>query len=440
MKVSVVSCFISLLIGALPGSLPGGSDLTIGLASELTFTTEEGRIYQMERSPDSSTWVRFGPWWVGDGSPLQAFGRIENNQGFFRVVDQEVTLLDLELETLRAERQLPALATVVLRDGRLSAAGATGMRRFGINAPVSLSDKWHHGSITKSFTATLAAIMVQEGLIQWETTLGEVFPEQVPQMVSGWSGVTLKQLLANSSGAPGNLNENGIWTRLWNFNGTPEQGRQLLLEEVTSFPLKSTPGSGYEYSNAGFSLGGAMLEAVAGQPWEDLLREKLFNPLGMTSAGFGVPATPRHLDHPVGHSGNVGNPTIWDPGTNADNPPAIGPAATVHASILDLALYAQMHLLGSQGEPGLLLTPQSFEMLHTPAFGHSYALGWFAVHRTWAEGIALNHNGSNTQWFTNIWIAPNINWAVITCTNFGGNNAFNLSDQIFTYLLNNYGP
>ncbi|HKJ90917.1 MAG TPA: serine hydrolase domain-containing protein, partial [Oceanipulchritudo sp.] len=293
--------------------------------------------------------------------------------------------------------------------------------------------------ITKSMTATLAATMVEDGLIQWETTLGSVFPEKVGAMSGEWANVTLKQLLANASGAPNNLNSSGIWNTLWNFNGLPRDGRLLLLDELTPQPLRFAPATGYEYSNAGFALAGLMLEEVANSTWEDLMRERLFEPLGMKSGGFGVPATPRHLDHPVGHGGTVGNPTIFDPAANADNPPAIGPAATAHASILDLARYAQAHLRGDR-EGGPVLPKATWEFLHTQAFGNSYALGWNVLNRSWAGGDALTHTGSNTQWYTNIWIAPEVNWACIVCTNFGGTNAFQMTDQVILWAINNHGP
>lgn len=305
---------------------------------------------------------------------------------------------------------------------------------------MTLHDKWHHGSLTKSMTATLAAVLVEEGVINWTTTVGEVFPEKVSAMAGGWSGVTLRHLLSNTSGAPGDLSGGGIWTDLWNFEGLPEAGRELLLDRVTARAPQFAAGEGYEYSNAGFAIAGHMLEKVAGQPWEELMLEKLFRPLGMHGAGFGPPATPRHLDHPVGHSGSASNPTIWDPGRDADNPPAIGPAATVHASIPDMVRYVQLHLRGARGEPTVLLSTGSFTVLHASAFGNDYALGWLALDRPWAGGRTLHHTGSNTQWYTNIWIAPDANWACIVSINFGGTQSFEKTDRIVGYLTSLYGP
>lgn len=435
------------LTGLLLASLPffgtpwlGAEDVVeLELAGTVSVQTQAGILYQPEISGDLQNWESWGNWFIGHGGIEEVQVPFPGEARYVRVIESPVTDVSQQLESLRVSQQLPGLAVVVIQDGRISAIGATGTRRHGTDAPVTIHDEWHHGSITKSMTATLAATMVEDGLIQWETTLGSVFPEKVASMNGRWPDVTLKQLLANASGAPNNLVSYGVWNDLWNFNGMPRDGRMLLLEELTPKALRFEPGTSYEYSNAGFALAGLMLETVANRPWEDLMRERLYAPLGMESGGFGVPATPRHLDHPVGHGGNAGNPTIFDPATNADNPPAIGPAATAHASILDLARYVQAHLQGDR-EGTELLPKATWELLHTRAFGNNYALGWSVAERGWAGGDALNHTGSNTQWFTNIWIAPEVNWACMVCTNFGGAESFQKVDQVVGWAISNYGP
>lgn len=431
LSVVLLMCFNPLVSGQ--------SVIDLDLSGTVSVETRPGTLYQPEVSGNAVDWEPFGDWFLGHGGMEEVQVPFPGNARFVRITQTPVTDVSGQIESLRASNQLPALAVVVIQNGRISAYGATGTRRHGIDAPVTIRDTWHHGSITKGMTATLAATMVEDDLISWETTLGSVFPGKVPAMNGEWPNVTLKQLLANASGAPNNLVSYGVWTPLWNFNGLPRDGRMLLLDELTPQALRFSPGTSYEYSNAGFALAGLMLEEVAGKPWEDLMRERLFEPLGMESGGFGVPATPRHIDHPIGHGGNVANPTIYDPATNADNPPAIGPAATAHASILDLARYVQAHLQGDR-EGNALLPKATWELLHTRAFGNNYALGWSVLSRPWSGGDALTHTGSNTQWYTNIWIAPEVNWACIVCTNFGGANALQMTDEVVLWAINNYGP
>lgn len=434
--------FPTLILLVTQSLLPAAEQtgVSVGLSKEIRVQTEAYRIYQPMQSADLADWAPAGPWMWGDGTEQALSIPLQAEAAYTRVDSHPVANLEAGLESLRASLGVPALAAVVIQDGRISGAGAVGNRRHATDAPVTLADKWHHGSLTKSMTATVAAMAVEQGLIEWQTTLGSVFPQKAAAMAAGWAGVTLSQLLSNTAGAPGDLNSSGIWNKLWDFEGLPRDGRLLLLDEVTALPLRFSPGSSYEYSNAGFAIGGLMLETVLGKPWEQLMDEWLFVSLGMASAGFGPPATPRQLDHPLGHSGSTVNPVVWNSGRSADNPTAIGPAGTVHASIIDFARYVQAHLNGANGETTPPLDPASFSFLHTPVAANGYAMGWFTADRTWAGGTALNHTGSNTQWFTNVWIAPEVDWACLVCMNFGGTNAFAKSDTVVGWLLNNYGP
>ena len=93
----------------------------------------------------------------------------------------------------------------------------------------------------------------------------------------------------------------------------------------------------------------------------------LFNPLDMASCGFGAPATVDTTDAPWGHRTAASEHTPGPPGPAADNPPALGPAGTVHCTLRDWARFAQLHLRGARREPTPYLRPESFARLHTPS-------------------------------------------------------------------------
>jgi len=125
---------------------------------------------------------------------------------------------------------------------------------------------------------------------------------------------------------------------------------------------EAEPGTRFIYSNAGFSIAGAMAEKVTGTAWEELMKQRLFEPLGMTSAGFGPPGARGSIDQPRGHREN-GSPV--EPGRDADNPVAIGPAGTVHCAIDDWAKYVALHLQGARGK-ARIVKAETFKKLHTP--------------------------------------------------------------------------
>jgi len=146
------------------------------------------------------------------------------------------------------------------------------------------------------------------------------------------------------------------------------------------------------------------------------MTNRLFKALHMSSAGFGPPGTLGKVDEPWGHTRSFGRNR---PDQN-DNPPAIGPAGTVHCSLDDLARYALFHLQGSRG--GGRLKPEALRKLHTPPEGGDYACGWGCAQNPKA-GKVLTHAGSNGSWFVFIWLAPEKDLAVIVGTNLGGSEA-----------------
>ncbi len=341
------------------------------------------------------------------------------------------------LEVIRAKHGFPALAAAVVVDGELAAIDAVGFRRHGGTEAVTPDDKFHIGSVTKSMTATLAAMLVEDRKIDWTTTIGDSFPELRDQMHPDYAGVTLEQLLAHRGGAPAAAPQS-LWREAWKAEGTPEEQRMKFVQGILIQEPETAPGTRTVYSNQGYAIAGAMLERATGKAWEVLMRERLFDPLEMASAGFGAPATPGKVDQPWGHAKKLLSATApVPPGPDADNPAAIGPAATVHCSLGDLAKYVRFHLAGARGE-GTLLKAETFQKLHAPVGGDNYALGWIVLDREWAGGRTLMHNGSNTMFYVVVWMAPERNSAVVVATNVGVDTAFSGCDEAAAQLIQRF--
>jgi len=345
-----------------------------------------------------------------------------------------------ELEPIRAKFDLPALGVMVIRGDEVLASGICGVRAKGDATLATLEDRWHLGSCTKSMTATLCAMLVEEGKMKWTSTLGEVFPERREVFGDAWAGVTLEQLLSHTAGAPADLSKDGLWGQLWKREGTPTAQRLQLLDGVVKRPPLSKPGEAFLYSNAGVAMAGAMAERVTGQGWEELIQARLFTPLGITTAGFGAPGTADVVDEPRGHDGKG---RAVKPGPQADNPTAIGPAGTVHMSLRDWARYVTMHMHGerpaAEGAPARLVSPESMKELHRPRLS-DYALGWGVPKREWGggDGRVFTHSGSNTMWFCVVWVSPNKDMAVLAVTNKGGDKATKGTDAAVAAMVLKY--
>jgi hypothetical protein len=152
-------------------------------------------------------------------------------------------------------------------------------------------------------------------------------------------------------------------------------------------------------------------ERITGLAWEDAIRVELFEPLGLTSGGFGAPTG----DQPWGHRGGV----ALDPaGPVSDNPLALGPAGTAHMTLSDYAKFLGLFIT----EGGGLLSPETMTVLTRPVREGPtpYAGGWgVALGRPWAQGPALTHDGSNTFWYLSAWVAPGAGRAFVAASNDG---------------------
>ena len=230
--------------------------------------------------------------------------------------------LDAMLRPYLARFGLPALAGAVVRDGRIVAAGAFGIRRVGTSIPVTIDDRFHIGSDTKAMTALLAAMLVEGGKLHWDTTVGSVFPELAAAMAPDVGGITLEQLLSHTSGIPSdNPAQDKLIEQSFAQPGNLDELRYWIIARLVKQQLRSKPGAQFAYSNLGYTLAGAIVERIGGKTWEELIAARIFDPLGLKTAGFGPQSSLGRVDAPLGHK-TLPNGTLKAmlAGPNGDNP------------------------------------------------------------------------------------------------------------------------
>lgn len=291
------------------------------------------------------------------------------------------------LKPIQQKHHLPALAGAIVTSKGLEVGGVVGVRKSGTGIPASLDDRWHLGSDTKAMTATLVGSLVEQGLLKWNTTAADVFPDLASAFDPAMKNVTVLHLLSHGAGLPANLS--APWFKAGG-DGSPQKQRLEVLKQALSQKPEFTPGSKFQYSNLGYVIVGAMVEKVTGISWEEAIQGRVFKPLEMTTAGFGGTGTPGQIDQPWGHQ-DGGRPVAAN-GPAADNPPVLGPAGRVHCTIQDWAKFVADQLRGARGRPALLKT-STYQALHTPPFGGDYGLGWIVVKRDWGGGTVFNHAG-----------------------------------------------
>lgn len=218
------------------------------------------------------------------------------------------------LAALRMTAGAPALIAAARGSGGRSLTLVDGQRLLGHQAPALPTDKWHMGSCTKSMTATLVARLAEAGRVSWNDTIGSVLGSAVQGIRAEYRDVGFVHLLSHQSGLPGNIPVTEL-TRFPRDSADAREDRR----KYAAIALQSAPSgqreNHFEYSNSGYVVAGAMLEAKCAEPWEVLMRRHLFEPLGMAGAGFGAPGTPGLNDQRSGHNiGATGTLSPFSPG------------------------------------------------------------------------------------------------------------------------------
>jgi CubicO group peptidase (beta-lactamase class C family) len=343
----------------------------------------------------------------------------------------------LALAKLAEKHWTPGLAAARVTTEGISHRGHAGLRRRKSKEKIEAGDRFHLGSNTKSMTSALAAMLVQEKKLDWETTVAEIFEPKKYEVDSKFGKATLKQLLSHRAGLAQISGMEPEWSKLAEQSKESATDAAAKAREVYARAfIKRAPahkvGGHFEYSNEGYIVAGHMLEVITGKSWEDLMRERIFDPLEMKSAGFGAPGTKGKADEPRGH-------TAWwnaiEPGPEGDNPAGLGPAGTVHASLDDWGKFLSFMLRAAQGKEEQLSKEQFSVLTTAPDKREDYALGWVTTERDWAGGKAIWHNGSNTMWYAVAWLAPEKGFAAIAACNQGGDWATNACDEAIGIML-----
>jgi len=312
--------------------------------------------------------------------------------------------LQQKVEDARKGAGLVALGAVVANaDGEILGLAVAGERRKGNRDAVQPEDSWHLGSNTKMLTALLYGRMVEAGEAEWGATLPELFPDLADRMDPAWAGVTIEHLLSHRSGlAP---NPGPLW--LLTARGSKadmKTQRTRLAEGFLSKPPGGTTGE-YVYSNLGYMIAGAALDRIATrlgeEDYEALFLSRLV-PAG-EGWGFGPPQ-----DGIEGHAKGWFGIKAQGKGLEADNPPALAPAGTLHAPLAAHARFLA-GFLTPDATQAKLLTP-------FPDETSDYALGW-AVDAVPSFGKVYAHNGSNTIWLSTVRLYPELGLVVIVNTN-----------------------
>lgn len=300
----------------------------------------------------------------------------------------------------------PGLAVLVRTNGRTVVARGYGVRDLRTRTPIDPRTCFRLGSVTKQMTAAAIMTLVRDGRLRYEDPLTEA----LPGFPAYGGGVTIRHLLTHTSGLPDyeQLMENTEKEKgpIW----TPE--RQIRDDEVLALLEKEThglfaPGTSWAYSNSGYVVLGLVAARAAGRPFGDVLRERIFAPLGMTRTLAFEKGKNEVPDRAYGHTKE---PTGFRETDQSATSATLGDGG-VYSCLEDLAKWDEAlraNTLLSKAEMAPALTPASLTDGTPPLWPKgeqggdnlfpgqpvAYGFGWFldpwrGRPRTWHHGETM---------------------------------------------------
>lgn len=327
-----------------------------------------------------------------------------------------------EVMTLANKYGLFNGSVLVAENGKVIYKKGLGLANMEWNIPNTPETRFRLGSITKQFTATLILQLVEQGKIKLDGKLSDYLPEYRKDV---GQKVTIHQLLNHTSGIPSYTGLPGFFSDVSRNPYSVDD----FVKKYASNDLQFEPGSKFSYNNSGYFLLGAIIEKVTGQPYERVLKEKIFDPLGMKNTGYDHYATilekraAGYIKTPDGY--------LNAPYLDMSLPYAAG---SMYSTVEDLYLWDQALYTDS------LLSAQSKELMYKPTL-NDYAYGWFITKAKLGTGTetvpSINHGGGINGFNTLIMRYPaQKNLVVLLDNTSQGENLDKLSKELTNILYN----
>jgi len=180
--------------------------------------------------------------------------------------------IDSVVQAVMTRQKIPGVAVAVVKGGTVMLAKGYGEANVEHHVPVSPATLFQSGSVGKQFTSAAVMLLVEDGKIG----LGDSITKYFPNAPAAWRGITVRHLLTHTSGIPDYTTDAMDYRRDY----TEDQLEQMAFGLTPEFP----PGSRWNYSNTGYVLLGIIVHKASGKFYGDVLRERVFGPLGMQTA------------------------------------------------------------------------------------------------------------------------------------------------------------
>lgn len=316
------------------------------------------------------------------------------------------------VDEVRAQWDVPGVAVAVVKDGEVVFSGGVGQRDEPGGEQVTARTVFAVGSTTKAFTAAATGLLAEEGALDLDRPVRDFIPELELFDEYATSHLTVRDLLAHRSGID---RHDAVWYR-----------SGLSVEELIGRLRYLRPGAGlrerFLYNNLMYAVAGEVVARVTAGTWEEFVRRRILEPLGMSRTGFGAPAAA---------DGDVASPHGLDrDGTVISVPPYRGlevePASGISSCADDMARWIQLLLGVGVFDGTRLLSEVTVADMFTPQMAIStlgqrelpittYGLGWFV--ESYRGRLMVSHTGAIDGFYSIVVLLPSDGLGVVVLTN-----------------------
>ncbi|ETN91611.1 FmtA-like protein [Gammaproteobacteria bacterium MOLA455] len=315
---------------------------------------------------------------------------------------KSLTDLDQTINQALQDWHIPGAAVAVVKGDETLHMKGHGFRDVEQGLPITEHTRFPIASMTKPFTAMGAAILVEEGLLNWDQPIRDVLPDFRLYDDYATSHATLRDLLSHRTGLP---RHDATW------HGTGKS-RQALFDGLRHLKPNADFRNRWQYNNLMYEVVGLLCAKVSGaDSWESFIQARVIDPLGLSattanaepegSTRFTDIALPYRLKNSDSEPSRI--PVYKNP---------LGPAGSIHSTLTDLVTWIKVHTHGGMSNGLQLVSPENLAVMHTPhmiipataqqknLMNHglfAYGLGWFIEPY---QGVTLYHHGGNIGGFS----------------------------------------
>lgn len=332
--------------------------------------------------------------------PAYAFADTETSE-------DAIKSLVASLEAQRIEHHIPGMAIAVVKDDQVILSQGFGMMDLKAQKPVTSETLFAIGSASKSFTAIMTAMMVDQGKVNWDDELSKYLAEYQFTVDGKTLPITLRDALSHRSGYTRN-------DLLW-ANG--QASRELILKTATNALPWDGFRENFHYNNVMYLAVGEVLAKLAKTSWDELLNKLIFQPLKMNHSTSIHDTATANSNISLGYQWNTETESHdLMPRRNLNN---IAPAGGIYSNVTDMAQWVSMLLKNGQWDGKQLVSKEQLHATWEPAINISgnmnYGMGWFL--RPWQNQAVVEHGGNIDGYGAQVALLPESNLGFVLLTN-----------------------